>query len=145
MTPADSGFAHRRTANQLTGRIGEDAATQYYEERGFTVVARNVHMSHKEIDLIVSNDEYLVFVEVKTRQAAYGGRSRYGRPADAVDTAKREHTVAAVQLYLREHPTTLQPRIDVVEVYLNRRVDCDGQAAFCVERVVQFRNAFGAR
>ena len=128
-------------AKQLLGRLGEDAVTRRYAEMGFSVVARNLHMSHNEIDLILQNESHLVFAEVKTRHAVRGSRSRYGRPADAVNTAKRARTVAAVQAYLREHPTTLQPRIDVAEVYVSRLTDGRDE----ITDVLIFPNAFGAR
>lgn len=125
----------------LIGRLGEDAAARRYESEGYHVVARNVHMSHNELDLIVEDETHLVFVEVKTRHGAYGARSRYGRPADAVDKSKRARTVLAAEAYLRAHPTEKQPRIDVVEVYLRRLSD----GTDIVHRVMVFRNAFGAR
>ena len=128
-------------AKQLLGRLGEDEVTRRYAEKGYRVVARNLHMSHNEIDLILQSDTHLAFVEVKTRHAVPGTRSRFGRPADAVTRAKRARTVEAVQAYLREHPTSLQPRIDVAEVYVTHRADgCDE-----VTEVLIFQGAFGAR
>ncbi len=134
----------RKTARQLSGLLGEDAAARYYEAAGYTMVDRNVHMSRNEIDLIMKNDTHIVFIEVKTRHASPGVRSRYGRPADAVDQAKRSRTVEAAKAYLRAHkedfPAPLQPRIDVVEVYL-RHTDGGDEVA----EIKAFRNAFGAR
>lgn len=129
------------TARQRLGRLGEDAVVRRYAELGFTVEARNLHVSHNEIDLVLKNDTHLIFVEVKTRHAVPGVRSRFGRPADAVNKAKRTRTVEAAKAYLREHPTHLQPRIDVAEVYVSRREDGTDE----VTEVLIFRNAFGAR
>jgi putative endonuclease len=129
------------TARQRLGRLGEDAVVRRYTELGFTVEARNLHVSHNEIDLVLKNDTHLIFVEVKTRHAVPGVRSRFGRPADAVNKAKRARTVDAAKAYLREHPTNLQPRIDVAEVYVSRREDGTDE----VTEVLIFRNAFGAR
>lgn len=129
------------TARQRLGRLGEDAVVRRYAELGFTVEARNLHVSHNEIDLVLKNDTHLIFVEVKTRHAVPGVRSRFGRPADAVNKAKRTRTVEAAKTYLREHPTHLQPRIDVAEVYVSRREDGTDE----VTEVLIFRNAFGAR
>ena len=129
------------TDKQRLGRLGEDAVVRRYADMGFAVEARNLHLSHNEIDLILKSDTHLVFVEVKTRHAVPGARSRYGRPADAVNKAKRIRTVEAAKAYLREHPTPLQPRIDVVEVYVSRRADGTDE----VTEVLIFRNAFGAR
>ena len=108
---------------QLVGRFGEDETARRYAEQGFTVVARNLHVSHNEIDLILENETHLVCVEVKTRRATPGERSRYGRPAAAIDKAKRDRMRKAAQDYLREHPTEKQPRIDVSEVYLGKSAD----------------------
>ena len=107
-----------KTRRQRIGRIGEDAVTARYADMGFSVVARNLHISHNEIDLILQNETHLVFVEVKTRHAFPGAHSRYGRPAIAIDKGKRARMRRAAEDYLRQHPTTLQPRIDVAEVYL---------------------------
>ena len=129
------------TDRQRLGRLGEDAVVRRYADMGFAVEARNLHLSHNEIDLILKSDTHLVFVEVKTRHAVPGARSRYGRPADAVNNVKRTRTVEAAKAYLREHSTPLQPRIDVAEVYVSRRADGTDE----VTEVLIFRNAFGAR
>lgn len=129
------------TDRQRLGRFGEDAVTSRYAEMGFSVVARNLHFAHNEIDLILQNDTHLVFVEVKTRHAVQGVRSRYGRPASAVNRGKRTRTVEAAKAYLREYPTTLQPRIDVAEVYVSRRADGTDE----ITSIQLFPNAFGAR
>lgn len=108
---------------QLVGRVGEDETARRYAALGFWVVARNLHVSHNEIDLILENETHLVFVEVKTRYAVPGERSRYGRPAAAIDKAKRDRMRKAALDYLKEHPTEKQPRIDVSEVYLGKGAD----------------------
>jgi putative endonuclease len=94
-----------------------------YAEMGFAVVARNLHVSRNEIDLILRSETHLVFVEVKTRHASSESRTRFGRPAAAIDKDKRARMRKAAEDYLREHPTPLQPRIDVAEVYVNRLPD----------------------
>lgn len=120
------------------GRLGEDIAEEFFISKGYSVIARNLHVSHLEVDLIVEDSEFLVFVEVKARTCAYPGSSRYGRPAAAVDSKKRTRIVSAAEEYLRLHPTDKQPRIDVLEVYFNR----DNPDA--IPKVLQIRNAFGA-
>ena len=109
-----------KTTRQRIGRIGEDAVAVKYAAIGFSVVARNVRVGKNEIDLILRSETHLVFVEVKTRHATPGAPSRYGRPAAAIDKSKRERMRKAAEDYLREHPTELQPRIDVAEVYLRK-------------------------
>ena len=108
---------------QLIGRLGEDETARRYCEMGFSVVARNLHVSRNEIDLILQNETYLVFAEVKARHVTPDQPSRFGRPAAAINQSKRARMRKAAEDYLREHPTCLQPRIDVAEVYLRRRPD----------------------
>ncbi len=59
----------------LLGRRGERLAAAYLHEQGWTILARNVRMRDGEIDLIVSDRDALVFVEVKTCRARRGPSS----------------------------------------------------------------------
>ena len=126
---------------QGLGRLGEETVARRYEEMGFFLVAQNLHLSHNEIDLVLQSQTHLVFVEVKTRHATPGVRTKYGRPAHAVNAAKRMHMVEAAKAYLREHPTDLQPRIDVAEVYVKRRADGSDE----ILAVQIYPNAFRGR
>jgi Holliday junction resolvase-like predicted endonuclease len=81
-----------------------------------------------EIDVIaVTRDgEDVVFIEVKTRRQIPDVHSPYGRPATAVNAAKRNNLLTAVRRYIyenREAVEDLQPRIDIVEVYVDPRGD----------------------
>lgn len=97
------------------GMAGEDTACAYLTEQGYTVLERNWRRKGGEIDIIAEKPPYLVFVEVKTRS---GGpvRSRYGRPGDAVNAAKRAHLLDIVHKYLRQNHPDAKPRIDIIEI-----------------------------
>lgn len=101
------------------GKIGETLAAEYLMKKGYVILHRNYRIGHLETDIICENATHLLFVEVKSR-TDFGGTSRYGRPAAAVDEKKRAHLLAAAGAYLRENPTAKKPRIDVIEVYLIR-------------------------
>ena len=110
----------RGTTTQI-GRYGEDLAAAHLIENGFTVIRRNYRISRNEIDIIAENEEYILFVEVKTRSALSTDiPSRYGRPSRAVTYEKRERTLYAAHAYLRTHPTEKRPRMDVIELYLQQ-------------------------
>lgn len=100
-----------RTPAQKKGDIGEDAALKRYTENGYTLVARNYRRRCGEIDLIVKNEEYIVFVEVKTRSAR-----AISRPVSAVGRKKIGNIVKTAMMYLSENNTYLQPRFDIAEV-----------------------------
>ena len=65
-----------------------------------------------EIDLIVSDRHFLVFVEVKLRKTADFAAAR-----EFVDRRKQDRLRITASIYLSENPTTLQPRFDVIELY----------------------------
>ena len=108
------------------GWIGETSAEGYLNSLGFETVGKNVYVGRCEIDLIVKSDTHILFVEVKTRRQLPDVPSPYGRPATAVNAAKRSNLLTAVKRYIhenREAMESLQPRIDIVEVYVDPRGD----------------------
>ena len=102
------------------GKHGEDIACKFLKKAGYKIIERNKHESHKEIDIIASSKEYIVFVEVKTRSVDDDLFNPYGTPASAVTFSKREKLISAARSYLRANPTDKQPRMDVIEVYLKK-------------------------
>ena len=51
-----------------TGGEGEKRVANYLRQQGFAIVKRNYTCRYGEIDIIAENDEYILFVEVKTRK-----------------------------------------------------------------------------
>ena len=107
------------TEQQIIGKKGERIAVRYLRREGFRIVAKNRHFGRNELDIIAKNKHYIVFVEVKTRSFVSPEHAE-GRPSDAVGRAKRRRTVEAAREYLRSHPTKRCPRLDVIEIYLDR-------------------------
>lgn len=102
------------------GRWGEMLALQEYEHRGFHLVAKNWRCNPYEIDLIVKNDRYLVFCEVKTRRG-----ERFGSALESLQDAQIQRLVLAAEAYLAQYPTPLQPRMDVCAIqYAQRKGEC---------------------
>lgn len=98
--------------SRLLGQWGEALAAEYLRDKGHRVVAAGWRCRFGEIDLITQTGAYLCFVEVKLRKSA-----AYGRAGEFVDRRKRERLRATAELYLAGHPTDLQPRFDVIEIY----------------------------
>lgn len=94
------------------GREGETAARSALEAQGCRFLAANYRAGKGEIDLVVRDGKELVFVEVKTRSS-----DSWGRPAEAVDRAKRAKLSDTALAYLEElgHPR-VPFRFDIVEV-----------------------------
>ena len=102
------------TRQKAAGNQGEEQAVEYLQNRGYTLVERNYTSPYGEIDIIVQDAEYLVFVEVKARQW-----DAIARPADSVNKGKRKKLLQTAEYYMQEHPTALTPRMDVIEVVFN--------------------------
>ena len=96
----------------LLGPWGEAQAADYLRRKGYTLVAANYRCRFGEIDLIVRNRRYLVFVEVKLRKSAGFAQAR-----EFVDFRKQQRIRATASMYLSWYPTSLQPRFDVIEIY----------------------------
>ena len=122
--------------NRVYGRIGEESAALYLEERGWHILEKNRYVGHDEIDLIAENDTTLLFVEVKTRRQTPGLPDRYGKPASAVNDRKRACLIRAADGYLREHPTEKTVRFDVIEIYADPHGD-----TYRVLDIRQYENA----
>ena len=86
-------------------------AARFLRDKGYTITAANIHSRMGEIDIIAEDEQYIAFVEVKTRSenAIYA-------PREAVTSAKQRKVIATAALYLQRHPTSKQPRFDVIEV-----------------------------
>ena len=98
--------------SKLSGAWGEALAAEYLRKKRYKIVAVNYRTRHGEIDLIVADKKYLVFVEVKLRKSA-----NFARAAEFVDLNKQNKLKITAEFYLSQFPTKLQPRFDVIEIY----------------------------
>ena len=98
--------------NNLTGAWGEALAANYLRKKRYTLLATGYRSRYGEIDLIVRDKAYLVFVEVKLRKTDFFAQAR-----EFVDFRKQSRIRTTASVYLSQNPTELQPRFDVIEIY----------------------------
>lgn len=121
---SDKSEMHRKGLSQTNvaiGRFGEDAACDYMISKGYKIVERNYRFCHFEIDIIAENENYISFVEVKTRK--YFQDSAFGTPVTAVTQKKQSNVITAAQMYIDLHPTEKQIHLDIIEIYIGYRTD----------------------
>ena len=96
-----------------TGLTGEMIAENYLTgQKGMTCLERRYRNKGGEIDLILMDQETIVFAEVKTRFTAAPGQGLL-----AVNTAKQRRIIRAATLYLMTRRQLNAPvRFDVLEV-----------------------------
>lgn len=97
------------------GQIAEAHASRFLEARGYRIRARNWRCWLGEVDLIAEHRQDLVFIEIKSRRTG-----DYGRPADAVNFAKRRKLSRLADAYVQsQNLTDVNCRFDVVELWLS--------------------------
>ena len=104
--------------NNIVGAWGESLAAEYLRKKKYALVAMNYKTRYGEIDLIVRNRKFLVFVEVKLRKS-----DKFAGAAECVDGRKQDRLRTTASVYLSEFPTELQPRFDVIEIYAPQGTD----------------------
>lgn len=96
-------------------KIGESLAVEHLKARGCEILAQNYRAIRGEIDLIVRDGEFTVFVEVKTRRSL-----KFGLPQAAVTLQKQRQISKVALAYLQAQNLLDAPcRFDVIAVHLS--------------------------
>lgn len=98
--------------NNIVGAWGEAIAAGYMQKKHYKLLATGYRSRFGEIDLIVCDRKFLVFVEVKLRKS-----SSFAAAHEFVDRRKQDRLRTTAAIYLSNYPTQLQPRFDVIEIY----------------------------
>lgn len=97
------------------GEEGEQFAASLLEAKGYTVLERNYRYRRSEIDLIVYRENWLVFVEVKTRSS-----NAFGFPEEFVDAKQKARILEAADYYQYIIDWKGNVRYDIVAVSLEQ-------------------------
>jgi len=102
----------RNLFTKLLGDKGERYAARYLKKQGFRIVARNHKNQFGEIDLIATDGNQVVFVEVKTRKS-----DKFGAPVEAVNAAKQRKLTQLAMAYLKKNKLLdRSARFDIVGI-----------------------------
>jgi putative endonuclease len=98
--------------NQSFGELGERIAERWLTRHGWRVVQRRFRSGHRDIDLVVAQDDVVAFVEVKARRGA-----EFGDPIEAVNWNKQRQLVRSASVWIERHGRPSESyRFDVVGV-----------------------------
>ncbi|HQQ63519.1 MAG TPA: YraN family protein [Pseudomonadales bacterium] len=120
-----------RQASRAHGQAVEQVACRYLQQQGLVLVDSNFNSRGGELDLVMTDKDTLVFVEVRFRKS-----DRFGSPLESITASKRQKLLRTAQLYLLAH-----------RQWQNRPCRFDVIAARPGESGLQFewiQNAFGA-
>ncbi|MDR1467090.1 MAG: YraN family protein [Oscillospiraceae bacterium] len=120
------------------GKLGEKIAVKFLIKNNYSICKKNFYSKYGEIDIIAENDDYLSFIEVKTRS-----NTNFATPIDFVDKTKQQRIIKTAIVYLSQRQNQLQPRFDVIEIlilkYDKYRVKIrHTKNAFCQEKSNEF-------
>ena len=104
--------------NNIVGAWGEALAAEFLRKKKYKILATGYRCRFGEIDLIVADKKYLIFVEVKLRKS-----NIFADAMEFVDYHKQNRIRTTAEMYLSQNPTDLQPRFDVIEIYAPAGMD----------------------
>ncbi len=98
--------------DKQVGNIGESLAVMTLKNKGYEILAINFTTRIGEIDVIAKDRNYIVFVEVKTRE-----NLDFGYPREAVNFKKQQKIKLVATEYLKRNKKLEHNcRFDVIEI-----------------------------
>lgn len=120
-----------KLSSSQKGKAWEEHAKEYLEKSGLKCLAKNYHCRFGEIDLIMVEQDTIVFVEVKFRQSkAFGGA------ISTISTKKQQKITKTAALYLQQqglNAYNTSCRFDVVAIQGNNNI---------IQEINWLKNAF---
>lgn len=98
-------------SKKQTGNLGEEQAVQFLLEKGCQILTRNWRYLKGEIDIIAKDEEWLVFVEVKTRSTI-----DFGNPEEFVTPRQQKLIINTAHQFIVENDRQEEARFDVIGI-----------------------------
>ena len=92
------------------GHLGERMALNYLLNKKYVLMERNWRHFKKEIDIILSHEHYIVFVEVKLRSTFFSNLNHI------LSVDQENRLLEAMDCYIKEKKIDLEPRFDLIFV-----------------------------
>jgi len=104
-------------AAKKLGMLGEQLASEFLQDQGYQILARNWRANRVELDIVAVTETTLVFCEVKTRRT-----TAQGLPIEAVTSQKLQHLkIAALSWLAQNRVQHKQIRFDVIGIITDGR------------------------
>jgi putative endonuclease len=100
-----------RTPKQRVGDAAEEDAVNYLQRAGLILVQRSFVCKGGEIDLIMQDQQHLVFIEVRKRTSM-----QFGGAIASITTTKQKRMVHAARNYLQTLKKIPACRFDVIAI-----------------------------
>lgn len=94
---------------RIIGNDAESKAVSFLEHLGYKIIERNFYSRYGEIDIIASDNEFLVFIEVKYRK-----NNTFGSPMESISSKKINSICRTARIYLKSQDIPV--RFDVISI-----------------------------
>jgi putative endonuclease len=94
------------------GRLAEAIACWSLRLRGYSILARNVRVCGREVDIVARRGRTLVVCEVKARRSG-----RRGAPEEMVGEWQQRRLLEAAEVLLAADPRARSARVDLIAVH----------------------------
>ncbi|WP_198266293.1 YraN family protein [sulfur-oxidizing endosymbiont of Gigantopelta aegis] len=96
------------------GQQAELIAQKYLQTQGLSIIQSNFSCRLGEIDLIMQDNEFLVFIEVRYRK-----KTHYGHPLETINFAKQQKIIKTIQYFLLNKPqyNNVPYRVDALAIH----------------------------
>ena len=97
----------------ILGKKGEIAAENYLIQKEYQILEKNWRYLKAEIDIIVQKDNFIVFVEVKTRST-----EEFGSPETFVSNKQQKLIINAAHEYITKNEIDFEARFDIISILI---------------------------
>jgi putative endonuclease len=97
-----------------TGKKGEQMATEFLQEKGYTILEKNWNFKQYELDIIAQKDDTLIVAEVKTRTGNF-----FGEPEEWVTKTKQKNLIKGAEAYIESNNLDVEVRFDIISIVLS--------------------------
>jgi len=102
-----------------TGQQAELLACQFLQQHQLKLIIKNYHCQRGEIDLIMSDNKTLVFIEVRYRK-----NDKFGSALESVNYTKQAKIIITAKHYLQHHTQAFSGyRFDVIAISPTQQAD----------------------
>ena len=107
----NAGPPSKRQQAALRGQAAEARALAYLQQQGLQLLERNFSCRCGEIDLIMREQQTLVFVEVRQRSS-----DQFGGAAASVTAVKQARLWRTAEYFLQRYPKPPRCRFDLIAI-----------------------------
>jgi putative endonuclease len=112
---------------QEIGKLGEDIAVKYLENKGYSIIDRNYWQKWGEIDIVAEKESIIHFVEVKsvsyvTSTSGVSHEMSVLGPELHMNAEKMRRLSRVIETYIEDREVEKDWQIDLLLVYLDTKI-----------------------